>query len=54
MKLTYKILPIIAVSAAPMALRAAEADSIPYGLQQLEAAFGYSESRDSYTVPSLR
>ncbi len=49
MKLTYKILPIIAVSAAPMALRAAEADSIPYGLQQLEAAFGYSESRDSYT-----
>lgn len=43
------IIPIFLVSASLTAMAATEADSIPYGQQELQAAFGYHDTRDSYT-----
>ena len=43
------IIPIFLVSASLSAMAAAEPDSIPYGQQELQAAFGYQDTRDSYT-----
>ncbi len=49
MILKKNIISIFAVSAALSASAATEADSLTYGQQELEAAFGYLEQRDSYT-----
>ncbi|MDE6685584.1 MAG: TonB-dependent receptor plug domain-containing protein, partial [Duncaniella sp.] len=46
---TKHILPIFLVSASFSAWAVTEPDSIPYGEQELHAAFGYLDTRDSYT-----
>lgn len=43
------ILPIFLASATFSAMAAVGTDSIPYGQQELQTAFGYQETRDSYT-----
>lgn len=43
------IIPIFLVSASLTAMAATTPDSIPYGMQELQAAFGYQDTRDSYT-----
>lgn len=43
------ILPIFLVTASLPAFAAVEPDTIPYGEQELQAAFGYLDTRDSYT-----
>ncbi len=43
------IIPIFLVSASLTAMAATAPDSIPYGQQDLQAAFGYLDTRDSYT-----
>ena len=46
---TKHILPIFLVSASFSAWAVTEPDSIPYGEQELHAAFGYLDTRDSST-----
>ena len=43
------IIPIFLVSVSFSALASTVSDSIPYGQQKLQAAFGYQDTRDSYT-----
>ena len=49
MILKKNIIPIFLATATLSASAATDADSISFGQQELEAAFGYLETRDSYT-----
>lgn len=48
MILKKNIIPVF-LGAAALSATAAEADSLAYGQQELETAFGYYETRDAYT-----